>query len=67
MFAPGLLAGSLFALEYMLLGAMLLEGHVSAAFLLGAALVLAAIVLLSASGPLPLLFAARRKQGRVAL
>lgn len=48
-----------------LLGAMLLDEHVSMAFLLGAALVLAGIVLVSASGPLTLLFAARQKQGRV--
>lgn len=50
-----------------LLGAMLLDEHVSMAFLLGAALVLAGIVLVSASGPLTLRFAARQKQGRVEL
>ncbi|WP_402721130.1 DMT family transporter [Janthinobacterium rivuli] len=50
-----------------LLGAMLLDEHVSTAFLIGAALVLAGIVLVSASGPLTLRFAARQKQGRVEL
>ncbi|MEG2029495.1 MAG: DMT family transporter [Janthinobacterium sp.] len=48
-----------------LLGAVLLDEHVSTAFLLGAALVLAGIVLVSACGTLSVLFAARKKQGRV--
>jgi drug/metabolite transporter (DMT)-like permease len=55
----------LFALEYVLLGAVLLNEYVSATFLFGAALVLAGIVLVSACGTLTLLFTARKKQGRV--
>ena len=48
-----------------LLGAVLLGEHVSASFLVGAALVLAGIVLVSAHASLAQLFAARKKQGRV--